>query len=149
MEPPPLSFIALMAVFMPMKTPVRLMSRTLRKCSTVSVSRGWPVEMPALLTRPSIPPNSAVANAATAVQSSSDVTSCRMNRARSPSPAARALPSSSRTSVTTTLAPASTARRAVSAPMPRAPPVIRTVLPVRSFMDAPVEVEGGSRGRNR
>ena len=60
-EPPPASFMAGMTLFMPMKTPVRLMSRTLRKCSTDSDSRNWPVDIPALLTSPWTPPNSVTA----------------------------------------------------------------------------------------
>ncbi len=133
-EPPPASFIAGITVFMPMKTPVRLMSTTLRNRSTLSVSRNMPVEIPALLTSPSTEPNSSRAYATTRCQSSSMVTSRCWYRAASPSSRAVAAPSSSRTSARTTRRPAATAWRAASAPRPRAPPVMMTVLPLRSFM---------------
>lgn len=119
---------------MPMKTPVRLMSTTLRNRSTLSVSRNMPVEIPALLTSPSTEPNSSRAYATTRCQSSSMVTSRCWYRAASPSSRAVAAPSSSRTSARTTRAPTATAWRAASAPRPRAPPVMMTVLPLRSFM---------------
>src|SRR5262249_31157582 len=83
--------------------------------------------MPALLTKPCRPPKLSAA-ATTSTHSASLVTSWRMNVALLPRSAASFLPSSSRTSPITTLAPSATSIRASAAPCPRAPPLIRTTL---------------------
>ena len=95
------------------------------------------MKIPALLTTTCGPPWRAAESANTRAQSSSRVTSWAANEASPPPsrmPRAVAAPASSRTSVTTTAAPAAASARAVSAPIPRAAPVTIAVRPVNAAM---------------
>ncbi len=85
--------------------------------------------MPALFTRIPTAPNSRDARSMTACHCASSATSREAKRAGSPSSAASAFPSLSRRSAITTVAPSATNRRAIEAPMPRAPPVTTATLP--------------------
>src|SRR4051794_23716423 len=88
--------------------------------------------MPALTTTASMPPKRSSVPSTARARSSRSVTS-HSNAAPLPGPAALATRSSSSGSrpTTATFAPRAAARRADSAPMPRAAPVMKTVFPSR------------------
>src|ERR1700722_7488446 len=97
--------------------------------SEIAVDAGrWTRAAPALLTRMSRPPNLAIASLATFCAPSTVRVSPEMKVAPFGVSAwvLRA--------VTTTVAPPSSRRCAVAAPMPREPPVIRARLPTNSFV---------------
>ena len=102
-----------------------------------SIERTIPAgEMPAFAITTSMPPKrSTVPRTARSSASQSD-TSHSNAAAFEPHWAATRSSSSGSSPTSATLAPAAAARRADSAPMPRAAPVIRTVLPRRSELMA-------------
>src|SRR4051794_33873286 len=110
-------------------TEVRLTSCTRRQASS-SVSRiesSSGGEMPALLKQTSTPPKCSTVAAYMACTSSALVTSaCTYSPSIS---SARALPTSSARSATTTCAPSAAKRRAPARPMPLAAPVMTATLP--------------------
>ena len=84
--------------------------------------------MPALASTTSTPPNAATVPATAPSTASWSVTSASNQTARSPSSPASAASRSGSSPTSETRAPFFTSRRAVSAPMPRAAPVISTTL---------------------
>src|SRR5215469_14675698 len=139
-EPPPDCFIASTACFVPRNTPREFTAISRSHASVSSMSATALPLMPALLTRISSLPCFCTVAATTAFQSSSFVTSRRMNSAV---PLARVIsaatwrPSSSSMSATTTFAPSLAKRRAVAAPMPEAAPVTIATFPSRRMLDPP------------
>ena len=94
--------------------------------------------MPALAITTSIPPKRSTVPCTARSSASQSVTSASNAAAFEPHCAATRFSSSGSSPTSATLAPRRRPRRAVSAPMPRAAPVIRTVLPRRSqVMDEP------------
>ncbi|SHV85488.1 Uncharacterised protein [Mycobacteroides abscessus subsp. abscessus] len=87
-EPHPCARIDGITACMPMKTPTRFISITLRKCSSGSSATIAALEMPALFTKPVIVPNSASVVSINSRHCSASVTSRCVNRAASPSSAA-------------------------------------------------------------
>src|SRR5829696_3574487 len=83
---------------------------------------------PALASTTSMPPNAATVPATAPSTCAWSVTSASNHAARSPSSSASARRRSGSRPTSDTRAPLATARRAVSAPMPRAAPVISTTL---------------------
>src|SRR5215468_2430069 len=132
MDPPPARRIAGMAVLLPRKTPVALISMTRCHSSTgVSSTLPWPLT-PALLTRMCNAPKWSSAVATACCQSASRVTSRRTNTASPPAArmsASTFRPSASRMSPMTTFAPSWANRHASTAPIPRAAPLINATLP--------------------
>ncbi len=88
--------------------------------------------MPALAITTSMPPKRSTAPRAARSSASQSVTSHSKAAAPGPHCSATRRSSSGSSPTSATLAPAAAARRAVSAPMPRAAPVMKTVLPASS-----------------
>ena len=133
MEPLPAFRISGMAAFVPRKTPFALMSMTRSQSSTgVSSIRPPTPPMPALLTRMCSAPKRETVCATASCQLASLVTSSGTKRHCPPLSfisASTLRPSSSRTSPIPTFAPSRAKRRASSAPMPLAPPLMNATLP--------------------
>src|SRR5262245_52455704 len=131
-DPPPARRRAGMAALVPRKTPLAFTSIT-RSHSAAVVSSSRPAPpTPALLTSTSSFPKRRSAVATARSQSLSLVTSSLTNTASpplAPIPAATAAPSASRMSPMTIRAPSCAKSRASTAPIPRAPPLIRATLP--------------------
>ena len=126
-EPPraPFCFSRATAALQPRNTPTTSISNSCRNAARLTSSIEPSVVMPALFTSTSSGPASAIA----ASQLSSRVTSSVRNRPAAPSSAARAVPAAVSISATITCAPSATKARAIAAPRPEAPPVIRQRLP--------------------
>src|SRR4051812_19538037 len=142
-EPPPDCFIAGIAVLQPRNVPIELMSLTRRYSSRLQSSIELRTPMPAALSRPCKPPQLLTAVATAFCQAASSVTSSGTNRADLPSSAASARPLASSRSASTALPPSRSTSRAVSAPMPEAPPLIRTTLSSRRAKGHPPSQAGG------
>src|SRR5581483_5819741 len=142
-EPPPARFIAGIACFIPRNVPIRLMSMIWRSSSSGVLSIALNFRIPALFTRTSTRPYSRSVSATRDSQPGSSVTSWCTKLTRSPSSSASVLPSSSRMSDATTVAPASCSRRTVQAPMPRLPPVTIATLPTSEMLSA-IDAQGGA-----
>src|ERR1700743_474427 len=128
-EPLPAAVIDSTTARIPRNVPVRLTSITLCHLARSKFFSCPRATVPALFTRTLSLPNSLTAVATAASHWSGWVTSRWTYLAASPISAASALPSSSRMSPITTWAPSSTSRRASSAPMPRAPPLMSATFP--------------------
>ncbi len=89
--------------------------------------------MPALAITTSMPPKRSTAPSTARSSASQSVTSHSNAAAFEPHWAATRSSSSGSSPTSATLAPLAAARRAVSAPMPRAAPVMKTVFPRRSM----------------
>src|SRR5882757_800936 len=113
----------------PRSVPVRLTSRTCCHFARSNVLSGPKLMIPALLTKTFSAPNSPTATLTAAAHCSGLVTSRCTKCAAAPSSSANAVPSSSRMSPITTLAPSATNSRACDAPMPLAPPLISATFP--------------------
>src|SRR5215510_8041655 len=139
-EPPPARRSAGMAAFVPRKTPLAFTSMT-RSHSAAVVSSSRPAPpTPALLTSTSSFPKRRSAVATARSQSLSLVTSSLTNTASpplAPIPAATAAPSASRMSPMTIRAPSCAKSRASTAPIPRAPPLMRATLPASLIAASP------------
>ena len=139
-DPPPACFIASTACLVPRNTPREFTAISWSHASVSSMSVTALPLMPALFTRMSSFPYFCTVASTTAFQSSSLVTSRRMNSAV---PLARVmsaaifLPSSSSMSAITTVAPSLAKRRAVAAPMPEAAPLTIATLPSRRMFVPP------------
>src|SRR3954471_8510548 len=124
-----------------LKVPIAFTVSTLTKrpracgASLPSVRSAMP--MPAQLTSTWRPPNSFTANATAALPSASEVTSVLAKRP--PSSFASFSPASACRSAMTTLPPPSAAMRAVAAPRPEAPPVMRNTLFLICIRCSPAE----------
>ena len=142
--PPPVFSMAGISCFMDASTPHTLTSNTLAVVGLGRVRRAAPSHStPALLNATSSRPYLLTTSATNFFTSSSFDTSALTKYP--PTSAATFFPSSSRRPLTTTFAPARANARAVSAPMPLVPPVIRTTLPVKSNMNWPAwDVSRGS-----
>src|SRR5215471_8687009 len=115
-----------------------IVASTPRKCTAIVLSN-WSRSasaiptycdpMPALLTRQSSRPNRVAACSIIALTSASTPTSVRTKTADWPSARAASSPRSRRRPAMTTLAPCSTNKLAVCAPMPLVPPVMTATLP--------------------
>src|ERR1700754_3932002 len=106
--------------------------------------------MPALAITTSSPPNVATPCATAASMSSNFVTLPTIDVAwPAPSSASSAASGSRARSTRTNFAPLPTRPRAVSAPTPRAPPVIRTTCPFSFFMNATVPSTAPDRAHDR
>src|ERR1700712_4545169 len=95
------------------------------------------------------PPKVETACATAASICSSEQTSATVDVALAPSSDSSAAKGSRSRSTRTTFAPWATSRRAVSAPTPRAPPVIRTTLPLSLLMNATVPSTAPNRSHDR
>ena len=115
------------------------MIRSQRSGSIVSTAP--PEAMPALAMTTSIPPKRSSVPATAASSSSRTVTSVSNQTASFPHAAATFSSSSGSRPTRLSFAPRAARRLAVSAPMPRAAPVIRTVLPVTGYVEG---LMGGS-----
>src|SRR6185312_4013515 len=110
--------------------PRTFVSTIARQCSGVSLRKPRVAPKPAFAKTTSIRPKRSSAAVATASTWSHSVTSQATARAFSgPSSAASASSASLRRAASTTRSPAATARRAVAAPIPVDPPVMRTTRP--------------------
>src|SRR3954470_3039412 len=136
-EPPPDFAIAGIACLQPRKVPMELMSLTRRYSSSVQSSIELRTPTPAAFSSPCRPPNVSAVVATAFCQDGSSVTSRAAKIADVPSSWASAVPLAASRSASTALPPSRTTRRAVSAPMPDAPPLIRTVLFSRRAKDTP------------
>src|SRR5437764_1442902 len=124
------------ACLRPSAVPRTLTSSILRISSGSRSTTSWVISTPALLTRMSRPPSSAMVPSTQRSQLWSSVTSSGRNAASPPAfliASTVASPSSSRMSPMTTAAPARASASAIPAPRPRAPPVTRALRPVRSY----------------
>ena len=124
------------ACLMPSAVPRTLTSSILRISSGSRSTTSWVISTPALLTRMSRPPSSAMVPSTQRSQLWSSVTFSGRNAASPPVfliASTVASPSSSRMSPMTTAAPARASASAIPAPRPRAPPVTRALRPVRSY----------------
>ena len=111
------------------QTPSRLIS-IVRSNAIGSVERIIPIgAMPAFAITTSMPPKRSTAPATAASSASVSVTSHSNQAAFVPHCAATRSSSSGSSPTSATFAPRAATRRAVSAPRPRAAPVINTVLP--------------------
>ena len=140
MAPPPAFSISGMACFMPRKTPLALMSISRSQASVLRWSVSPLPLIPALLTKMSNFPYLATTAATERSHWSSLLTSSNTTIASPPASAISASTfraSSSRMSAMATLAPSRANRRASSAPIPWAPPVIRATFPA-SLMIPPM-----------
>src|SRR5580704_14122993 len=136
-EPPPDCLRAGIADLQPRNVPSELISLTRRYSANVQSSIELRTPMPAAFRRPCRPPNLSTLAATALCQPASWVTSRVTNSAASPSSAASARPLASSRSATTALPPSRATRRAVSAPMPDAPPLSSTTLFSRRGMALP------------
>ena len=121
-----------MAVLVPRKTPLAFTSITRSQSAAVVFSTKPAAPMPALLTKMSSLPKRATVVLMASAHESSFVTSKWRYRASPPRSLISAStwrPSASRTSPMTTLAPSWEKRRASSAPMPLAPPLMNATFP--------------------
>src|SRR5215218_6100684 len=109
-------------------TPSRLISIVRRSTSGGVIATVPLLPTPALASTTSMPPNAATVPATAPSTCAWSVTSASNQAARSPSSSASARKRSGSSPTSETRAPFATARRAVSAPMPRAAPVISTTL---------------------
>src|SRR3954452_14312287 len=109
-------------------TPLTLMSRVRTSTSGGLIATVPLLPTPALASTMSMPPNAATVPATAPSIDSWLVTSASNHAARSPSSSASARSRSGSRPTSDTRAPLAAARRAVSAPMPRAAPVIITTL---------------------
>ena len=119
-------------------TPSRLIS-IVRSNASGSVERTVPIgAMPAFAMQTSMPPKRSTAHSTAAASASRSVTSHSNQAAFVPHCAATRSSSKGSRPTSATFAPRAATRRAVSAPSPRAAPVMNTVLPrtVQSFMSA-------------
>src|SRR5271168_5186442 len=117
------------------KVPVRLVSMTLFHCSRVISSVRAPQEVPALLMRMSMRPNSLTAVSATARMLAGSFTSQPKARVRTPifcSSSAACWQRSFLRAQSTRLAPISAKPSAIWRPRPTEPPVMTATRPVRS-----------------
>src|SRR5580704_7418584 len=124
-EPPPERLRTGIAVLQPRNVPSELISLTRRYSANVQSSIELRTPMPAAFRRPCRPPNLSTLAATALCQPASWVTSRVTNSAASPSSATTALP------------PSRTTSRAVSAPMPDAPPLSSTTLSSRRGKQRP------------
>src|ERR1700716_2365007 len=136
-EPPPDCFSAGIAVLQPRNVPSELMSLTRRYSASVQSSIELRTPTPAAFSRPCSPPNLSTLAATAFCQPASWVTSRATNNAAPPSSAASARPLASSRSASTALPPSRTTSRAVSAPMPDAPPLSSTTLFSRRGKERP------------
>src|SRR5258707_8282660 len=136
-EPPPDCLRAGIAVLQPRNVPSALISLTRRYSASVQSSMELRTPAPAAFRRPCRPPNLSTLAATAFCQPASWVTSRVTNSAASPSSAASARPRASSRSATTALPPSRATSRAVSAPMPDAPPLSSTTLFSRRGMALP------------
>jgi hypothetical protein len=114
------------------QTPSRLIS-IVRSKARGSIERAMPAgAIPALAMTTSMAPKRSTAPSTARSSASQSVTSHSNAAAFDPHCSATRASSSGSSPTSATFAPAAAARRAVSAPIPRAAPVIRTVLPRRS-----------------
>ena len=131
----PSGFMARNACFMPSAAPTTLTSHMRRRSCASTLMTSDVISTPALFTRMSKPPNSAIVAETAACQLASSVTS-RVTKAALAPPVAIALAVSRPTSVNTspiiTAAPALERAAAMPAPRPRAPPVTSAFRPARS-----------------
>ena len=127
------------------QTPSRLISIVRSKASGSVVRTGPIGAMPALAMHTSIPPKRSTAPSTAAASASRSVTSHSNHAAFRPHCAATRSSSSGSSPTSATFAPRAATRRAVSAPSPRAAPVMNTVFPrtVQSSM------RGSLTGRRR
>src|SRR6266545_5396402 len=142
-EPPPAFFIAGIAALQPRNVPSPLMSLTRRNSASVQSSIELRTPTPAAFRSPCRPPNFLTVAATALFQAASSVTSSGTNNAPSPSSAASARPLASSRSASTALPPSRTTSRAVSAPMPEAPPLTSTTLSARRDKGLPPHQAGG------
>src|SRR5882724_9156080 len=147
-EPPPTCAIADClragrAALQPRKVPSALMSLTRRYSAKVQSSIELRTPTPAAFRSPCRPPNVPVVAATAFCQPSSWVTSSGTNADAAPSSTLSARPLASSRSASTALPPSRTTRRAVSAPMPDAPPLISTTLFSRRDKRCPPHQSGG------
>src|SRR4051812_48426213 len=106
--------------------------------------------MPALATTTSIPPACSAVVSIAVSSAARSVTSASNQSESGPQSAATAASSSGSSPIRATRAPRWAARRAASAPIPRAAPVIRTVLPCSGYFAAAIARSltcGGVRGK--
>src|SRR5471030_2224418 len=136
-EPPPAFFIAAKAALQPRKVPIEFISLTRRYSSRLQSSIVLRTPMPAAFKRPCRAPKVSTVVATAFCQAGSSVTSRGTKIADGPSSLASAAPLAASRSASTALPPSRTTRRAVSAPMPDAPPLIRAILFSRRAKDPP------------
>src|SRR5262245_33987585 len=137
-EPPPDCFMAGIALLQPRKVPSELMSLTRRYSSRLQSSIELRTPTPAAFRRPCRPPKLSTVVATAFRQAGSSVTSSGTKRAALPSSAASVRPLLSSRSASTALPPSRSTRRAVSAPMPDAPPLTSTTLSLRRNEQSPL-----------
>src|SRR5438874_1601718 len=118
--------------------PFRCVSMTASQSSSVILKSRLSRMMPAQATRMSSEPPAATAASTAPSMSSRDVTSQRT--ACPPIAAAVSRAPAPSKSATTTVPPSAASRAAVAAPMPRAPPVTRAVLPSNLMPAATIRV---------
>ncbi len=131
MTPPPCLTIKRAASWATKKAPVRLIPTTrFHSSGVISRQEAWRMLIPALLMSTSTPPMISTALAKAAGIRSNWATSQGTKPAR-PGTSLRSFPPAGASrSNTQTWAPSSTKRRVVASPMPLAPPVITTRLPL-------------------
>ena len=134
------------AAFMPLMTPWTLMSRI--RCAVASLSsKNGPMGMiPALLTSTSSDPKRSSTAVRNARNEAGSVTSSANAATFGPSSAAASWPACGSTSPIATFIPSLTHSRAVSRPIPRAPPVIAITFPasIRGCLAISAPVRRGS-----
>src|SRR4029077_17034782 len=137
-EPPPDFFIAGTALLQPRKVPSELMSLTRRYSSRLQSSIELRTPTPAAFSKPCRPPWVSTVVATAFSPAAPSATSSGTKRAALPSSAASARPLVSSRSASTALPPSRSTRRAVSAPIPEAPPLTSTTLSLRRNEQPPL-----------